>query len=102
MRFRTNEPKWEGRDRLVLSKGHAAPALYAVLSQTGFFQREELLTLRELESRLQGHPNFRTTPGVDMSTGSLGQGLSVACGMALSGKVSNTPWRVYALWGIVN
>ena len=77
------QPKMADRDRLVLSKGHAAPALYAALAERGFFPVEELKTLRKIGSRLQGHPNMNETPGVDMSTGSLGQGVSAACGMAL-------------------
>ena len=92
-------PRWEDRDRLVLSKGHCAPALYAALAQKGFFPEEELKTLRHTDSRLQGHPNMNDTPGVDMSTGSLGQGISTACGMAMSAKLSKRDWRVYAILG---
>ena len=80
------DPKWEDRDRFVLSKGHTAPGLYAALALRGFFPEEELLTLRQIGSRLQGHPNMNTVPGVDMSTGSLGQGISAAVGMALAAK----------------
>ena len=80
------QPKMANRDRLVLSKGHAAPALYAALAERGFFPVEELKTLRKIGSRLQGHPNMNSVPGVDMSTGSLGQGISAACGMALGAK----------------
>ena len=94
-----NEPEMAKRDRLVLSKGHTAPALYAVLAQRGFFPVEELKTLRKQESRLQGHPVRGKTPGVDMSTGSLGQGISAACGMALSGKISCDEYKVYAILG---
>ncbi|MBU3189392.1 transketolase [Clostridium bowmanii] len=87
------------RDRFVLSKGHAAPALYSVLAEKGFFDKEELLGLRKLGSRLQGHPNMNTVPGVDMSTGSLGQGISAAVGMALAGKLDKKNYRVYTLLG---
>lgn len=92
-------PQWADRDRFVLSKGHNAPALYAVLAERGFFPVEELTTLRRIGSRLQGHPNMNETPGVDMSTGSLGQGVSVAAGMALSAKHLGKDCRVYALLG---
>lgn len=94
-----SEPECPTRDRLVLSKGHTAPALYAVLAQRGFFPEEELKTLRKIGSRLQGHPVRGKTPGVDMSTGSLGQGISAACGMALSGKISCDAYKVYAILG---
>lgn len=94
-----NNPTMADRDRLVLSKGHTAPALYSVLAQRGFFPVEELKTLRKIGSRLQGHPVLNKTPGVDMSTGSLGQGVSAACGMALSGKISNDTYKVYAILG---
>lgn len=87
------------RDRVVLSKGHCAPALYSVLSHRGFFPVDELKTLRHIGSRLQGHPEMKNIPGVDMSTGSLGQGISAACGMALSGKISNSTYNVYAILG---
>lgn len=87
------------RDRLVLAKGHAAPALYAALAQKGFFPREDLITLRKSDSYLQGHPNMQTTPGVEMSTGSLGQGLSVANGMALAGRLDNRDYYVYCIMG---
>lgn len=93
------EPDWEERDRLVLSKGHTAPALYSVLAHRGFFPVEELKTLRKIDSRLQGHPVRGKVPGVDMSTGSLGQGVSAACGMALSGKIAAAPYRVYTILG---
>lgn len=92
-------PMMADRDRLVLSKGHTAPALYAVLAHRGFFPVEELKTLRKIDSRLQGHPVLGKVPGVDMSTGSLGQGVSAACGMALSGKISNETYKVYAILG---
>ena len=99
MNVRPEDPAWEDRDRLVLSKGHTAPALYAVLAERGFFPREELLTLRRMGSRLQGHPNMHKTPGVDMSTGSLGQGISAACGMALAGKLDRKGYRVFTIVG---
>ena len=92
-------PKWEDRDRFVLSKGHCAPGLYAALAHRGFFPVEDLLQLRKVGSYLQGHPNMNTVPGVDMSTGSLGQGISTACGMALSAKLRNKDYRVYTLLG---
>lgn len=92
-------PEMADRDRLVLSKGHTAPALYSVLANRGFFPVEELKTLRHIDSRLQGHPVRNKIPGVDMSTGSLGQGISAACGMALSGKLSNETYKVYAILG---
>ena len=92
-------PRWEDRDRLVLSKGHCAPALYAALSERGFFEKEKLKSLRKLDSNLQGHPNMNDVLGVDMSTGSLGQGLSVANGMAISGKIDNKNYRVYCILG---
>ena len=93
------DPKREDRDRFVLSKGHTAPGLYAALALRGFFPKEDLLTLRHVGSHLQGHPNMNTTPGVDMSTGSLGQGISAACGMALAAKHLGNPCRVYTLLG---
>ncbi len=93
------DPKAEGRDRFVLSKGHAAPGLYSVLALRGYFPVEDLPTLRHTDSYLQGHPNMNTVPGVDMSTGSLGQGVSAACGMALAAKYKKQPSRVYALLG---
>ena len=92
-------PKWEERDRFVLSKGHCAPGLYAALAHKGFFPVEDLLSLRKVGSYLQGHPNMNTVPGVDMSTGSLGQGISTACGMALSAKLKKQDNRVYTLLG---
>ena len=92
-------PKWEGRDRFVLSKGHTAPGLYAALAHRGFFPVEDLVTLRAIDSYLQGHPNMNTVPGVDMSTGSLGQGVSTAAGMALAAKHKGDSCRVYTLLG---
>lgn len=92
-------PLWEDRDRFVLGKGHAAPALYAALAMRGFFPEEELITLRKIGSRLQGHPCRTETPGVDMSTGSLGQGLSVANGMALAGRLDGRDYYVYCIMG---
>ncbi|MCR4643277.1 MAG: transketolase [Lachnospiraceae bacterium] len=92
-------PKDPKRDRFVLSKGHTAPGLYAALAEKGFFPKEELTTLRKLGSHLQGHPSLKCTPGVDMSTGSLGQGISAAAGMAMAGKLDNADYRVYTLLG---
>ena len=94
-----NDPKMDSRDRMVLSKGHAAPALYAALAIRGFFPMEEMKTLRKIDSRLQGHPDCLKIPGVDASTGSLGQGISTACGMALSGKISCESYKVYTVLG---
>ena len=91
--------KWEDRDRFVLSKGHCAPGLYAALAHRGFFPVEDLITLRKVGSYLQGHPNMNSVPGVDMSTGSLGQGISTACGMALAAKTQKKTNRVYTLLG---
>jgi transketolase len=99
MRVDPKNPKWEDRDRFVLSKGHGAPVLYAVLAEKGFFDKKHLNTLRKIDSILQGHPNMNDTPGVDMSTGSLGQGLSVANGMALAGKLDNKDYRVFVYLG---
>lgn len=93
------DPKNPTRDRLVMSKGHAAPALYATLALRGFFPMEEMITLRKNGARLQGHPDSKKIPGVDCSTGSLGQGISAACGMALSGKISCDSYKVYAILG---
>ncbi len=92
-------PDDENRDRFVLSKGHTAPALYAALAHRGFFPIELIKTLRKPDSILQGHPSMRYTPGVDMSTGSLGQGISVACGMALAGKLKGKDYKVYTILG---
>lgn len=99
MNVKVDEPKWKERDRFVLSKGHGAPGLYAVLAEKGFFPKEELFKLRKCNEMLQGHPDMKGTPGVDMSTGSLGQGLSVANGMALAGKLDQKDYRVYAIVG---
>ena len=99
MNIDPKDPKGAGRDRFVLSKGHTAPGLYSVLAQRGFFPVEELKTLRQIGSRLQGHPNMNETPGVDMSTGSLGQGVSAAAGMALGAKKQGKDLRVYTLLG---
>ena len=99
MNINVEESKWEDRDRLVLSKGHAAPALYSALAERGYFPKEELKSLRKFKSILQGHPDMKKTPGVDMSTGSLGQGLSVANGIALSGKLDKKDYRVYTIIG---
>lgn len=92
-------PGWPERDRFVLAKGHCAPGLYAALAEAGFFPKEELLTLRKLGSRLQGHPDMKRLPGIDISTGSLGQGLSAANGMSLAGKLDGKGYRVYVLLG---
>ena len=93
------DPKKADRDRFVLSKGHCAPGLYATLAERGYFPKENLLTLRHIGSYLQGHPDMKHTPGVDMSSGSLGQGISAACGMALSAKLSGDSYKVYTLLG---
>lgn len=94
-----NRPDWNERDRFVLSKGHACPALYSVLARRGYFDPAELMTLRKLGSRLQGHPNMHDLPGLDASTGSLGQGLSLACGMAHGTRLDRLPARIYCLLG---
>ena len=99
MRYDAKNPKWEDRDRFVLSKGHCAPGLYAALANKGFFPVEDLKTLRHIDSYLQGHPNMNTVPGIDMSTGSLGQGVSVAVGMAKAAKYMNKDVNVYTLLG---
>ena len=99
MNVDTANPKWEGRDRFVLSKGHTAPGLYSALANRGFFPVEDLPTLRHIDSYLQGHPNMNSVPGVDMSTGSLGQGISCAVGMALGLKHQGSAARVYTLLG---
>jgi len=99
MRVDPSNPRWEDRDRLVLSKGHVAPALYSVLAHKGFFDTDLLKTLRKIDSNLQGHPSMHLTAGVDMSTGSLGQGLSVAVGMALAAKVDEKDYKTYAILG---
>jgi transketolase len=92
-------PKWDDRDRFVLSKGHTAPALYGALAYKGFFSPDELKNLRNVNSFLQGHPDMKGTPGIDMSTGSLGLGFSAACGMALAGKLNKKDYRVYSIVG---
>ena len=99
MNIDPKNPKMEGRDRFVLSKGHTAPGLYSALANRGYFPVEDLTTLRKLGSYLQGHPCMQETPGVDMSSGSLGQGISAAVGMALAGKLDNKDYRVYTLLG---
>lgn len=99
MKVDPKNPRWEDRDRFVLSKGHAAPVLYATLAEKGFFDKKHLMTLRKIGSILQGHPNMNDTPGVDMSTGSLGQGLSVANGIALAGKLDKKDYRVFTVLG---
>ena len=99
MNIDPQDPKKDDRDRFVLSKGHTAPALYAALANRGFFPVEEMKTLRKIGSRLQGHPDMKKIPGVDMSTGSLGQGISAAAGMAKAGKLMNKDFRVYTVLG---
>lgn len=99
MRHDSKNPQWSDRDRFHLSKGHACPLLYAVLARCGYFPMEHLNTLRQLHSPLQGHPDKLKTPGVEMSSGSLGQGLSIATGMAIAGKLDRKDYRVYALIG---
>lgn len=99
MKVDSENPKWADRDRFVLSKGHAAPALYAALARKGFFPFEDLTTLRRVDSILQGHPDMKHIPGVDMSTGSLGQGISAAVGMALAAKVDGKDYRTYTIVG---
>ncbi len=99
MNVRADDPKWADRDRFVLSKGHTAPALYATLALKGFFPADELKKLRQVDSFLQGHPDMKGTPGVDMSTGSLGLGISTACGMALAAKIDGKNYRTYTIVG---
>lgn len=99
MNIDINDSKNSNRDRFVLSKGHSAPVLYSILSRKGFFPKENLSTLRQINSPLQGHPNMNYIPGIDMSTGSLGQGISTAVGMALAGKIDKKPYRVHCLLG---
>jgi transketolase len=99
LRHDPKNPSWEDRDRMVFSKGHVAPLWYAVLSEFGYFDKKHLQTLRKFGSILQGHPDMTETPGVDMTSGSLGQGLSIAVGMALAGKLDKRAYRVYALVG---
>lgn len=99
MRHDPKDPKWDKRDRVIMSKGHCCPALYAVLAKTGYFPVEDLKTLRKINSRLQGHPDLRKTPGVEFNGGSEGQGLSGAVGMALAGKIDGSKHRVYCIIG---
>ena len=99
LRHDPKDPEWSDRDRFVLSKGHVAPALYATLAESGYFSTDELLTLRKIGSRLQGHPAKGKLPGIEASTGSLGQGLSMSCGMALAAKIDKKDIRVYCLLG---
>ncbi len=99
MNIDVTNPKWEDRDRFVLSKGHCAPAFYSVLAHRGFFPVDDLKTLRKPDSYLQGHPDMKNIPGVDMSSGSLGQGISAAAGMALSAKISKKDYKVYTVLG---
>jgi len=99
MRISVDDPGWPDRDRFILSKGHSSPALYSVLVSRGFFPDHELATFDQVGGRLQAHPDMRKTPGVDMSTGSLGQGLSAGAGMALAAKLSGRPFRVYVMLG---
>jgi len=99
MNVKPEDPSWEDRDRFILSKGHAAPSLYVILAELGYFPRENLSTLRQIGSILQGHPDMRKTPGVEISTGSLGNGLSIGIGMALSAKLSKKDFHTYVLIG---
>lgn len=99
MNHKPDDPKWPDRDRFVLSKGHCCPALYAVLSLSGYFPTSDLMRLRKIDSHLQGHTDMLSTPGVEISAGSLGQGLSVAGGMALAGKINHKDYRVYVVLG---
>lgn len=99
MNIDPKEPKMEGRDKFILSKGHAGPVQYAALAERGYFPKEDILQLRKLGNRFQGHPNMQKVPGVEMSTGSLGQGISVAAGMAMANKLDKNPGRVYVLLG---
>ena len=99
MKVDPQKPQWEDRDRFVLSKGHCSPALYAILAEEGFFPIEDLVTFRQVNSYLEGHPSMRCVPGVDMSTGSLGQGISASVGMALAGKLDGRGFRVFTVLG---
>ena len=99
MRYDVKNPQWPDRDRFVISKGHAGPVLYAALAEAGFFPKEEILTFRKINSRVQGHPDRCKLPGVEFSTGSLGQGLSGSCGMALAGKIDKKDYRVFCIIG---
>lgn len=99
LNHRPEDPHWPERDRFILSKGHVCPVLYSVMARTGYFPVEELLTLRKFGSRLQGHPSVKALPGLESSSGSLGQGLSIANGLALAAKIDGKPYRVYCLMG---
>jgi transketolase len=99
LRLRPEQPDWPDRDRFVLSKGHCIPIVYAAMAKLGFFDEKQLMTLRQLGSPLQGHPDRTRLPGIEASTGSLGQGLSVAAGMAVAGKLDDAGWRVYCMMG---
>ena len=99
LRIDEKNPRWEDRDRLILSKGHCSPALYAALAERGYFEKEKLKSFRNIESNLQGHPDLNKVPGVDMTSGSLGQGLSVANGIAIAGKMDKKDYRVYCIVG---
>ena len=99
LRHKPRDPRWPDRDRFILSKGHAAPVLYATLAECGYFPVEELATLRQMDSRLQGHTDCTCTPGVEVSAGTLGQGLSLAIGVALAGRLNSKDYRVYVLLG---
>jgi transketolase len=99
LRYRPQEPAWPDRDRFIMSKGHAAPGLYAALALAGYFPTDDLMTLRRIGSPLEGHPNMRRLPGVEASTGSLGQGLSIGLGMALAARLDGRPSRVYVMLG---
>src|ERR687895_802272 len=99
LRLRPEEPEWPDRDRFVLSKGHCIPIVYAAMAELGFFPKEQLKTLRDIGSPLQGHPDRRRLPGIEASTGSLGQGLSIAVGMAFAGKLDGADWRVFCMMG---
>ena len=99
LNHRPEEPNWPDRDRFILSKGHVCPVLYSVMARTGYFPVEELMTLRKFGSRLQGHPNVKALPGLESSSGSLGQDLSIANGLALAAKLNNKSYRVYCLMG---
>jgi len=99
MEYRPKEPNWPERDRFILSKGHGVPGLYAILAEAGFFDPDMLMNLREIDSPLEGHPNMRVLPGIEASTGSLGQGLSIGLGHALAAKVDNRDYRVYVMIG---
>ncbi len=99
MHYRADEPHWAGRDRFIMSKGHAVPAQYAAMAIAGFFPQQQVMTLRKLGSPLEGHPNVRRLPGIEASTGSLGQGLSIGLGMSLAAKLDGADWRTYVLMG---